>query len=240
MDYPMFESWLLIHRYTLTYVDITELSRHGNKRVFNATLFPNLEFLRLSRWQMDIPLKFSATDSNLLGPKLKTFSWDFSINEQGNVSWCAFGASDANWLRELAAFAVSHKAALEKIEILFTPERYNNITKEMGYPWDLMDSLRDEILKPSGRNLVYNQPVRSKDEWLKFVRTGEWETELITTHERKSNSNRWTDFDWIRAKKAKEKKQKEVAELFEFELQQSYHNKDIRGYLARKPEASLS
>jgi hypothetical protein len=56
MDYPMFEKWLLIHQHTLKYIDIGYLNRHGSSRLFNATLFPNLEFLRLSRWQMHSPV----------------------------------------------------------------------------------------------------------------------------------------------------------------------------------------
>jgi hypothetical protein len=40
----------------------------------------------------------------------------------------------------------------------------------MGYPWDLMDSVREETPKPHGLDLVYSEPPISKEEWLRFVK----------------------------------------------------------------------
>ncbi|KAH7083822.1 F-box domain protein [Paraphoma chrysanthemicola] len=173
MDYPMFESWLYIHRETLVHLSIGYLSRAGSRRLFNATLFPNLTYLKLSRWQMDEPVHFSgdsSQDANILGPALTTFAWDFSIYDQHSEGWSDFGDAEADWLRGLGDTAVAKKAPLNKIEIVFTPDRCWSATEEMGYPWDRMDALRDVHLKPKGIGLVYNEPSISKDEWLKYVR----------------------------------------------------------------------
>lgn len=169
MDYPLFESWLLVHRFSLKHVKMGYLSHRGSHRLFNATLFPNLEFLGLSRWQMDNSITFFPEDSIVLGPSLKTFHWDFSIYDQHSESWDSFGEAEVNWLRGLAEFAVSQKAALAKFEIDFTPDQYYFSTEETGYPWDRMDNLRDGILRPLGIDLVYNKPLISKSEWLQFL-----------------------------------------------------------------------
>jgi hypothetical protein len=228
MDYPMFETWLLIHQNSLTHIEIGYLSTHGSNRLFNATLFPNLEYLGVSRWQMHIPVQFWPTDTNVLGPRVKTFAWDFSIYDQHSESWCDFGEAEANWIRELAEFAVAYKAALARIKIQFAPDGYWGTTEEMGYPWDRMDSVREETLKPNGLDLVYNKPSVSKDAWLRYVRTGELESDadeacfndlagngLSGTGEEQENTN-----------------------MLESELQRAYQGEDNRGYLIGKPKAS--
>lgn len=122
---------------------------------------------------MHSPVEFSLIDSNALGPSLKTFSWDFTINDQHSEGWCDFGEPEATWVQELAEFAVSRKAALAEIRIQLEPDGFWGTTEEMGYPWDRMDRVRDQTLKPNGLNLVYNKPSISKDAWMKFFRTGE-------------------------------------------------------------------
>src|SRR5882757_5295785 len=80
MDLPMFHSMLLMHKDTLKTIDIGYLSSSGRGRLFNASDFPRLEVLRLSRWEMEENLEFSSTEADLLlAPNLKTFGWDFSI-----------------------------------------------------------------------------------------------------------------------------------------------------------------
>ena len=167
----MFESWLLMHRETLKHVSLGYLSvrgcpRNGDTRLFNATLFPNLEFLQLSRWQMRTwSLKFHVTDANVLGPRLKTFGWTFSFGRNGpSESWSNFGEFEAAWLRQLAQTAIARNAALETIKVQFSPQivDWDLITDS---PWEWMEDIRDQVLKPSGRNLIFDPPEISKEAW---------------------------------------------------------------------------
>jgi hypothetical protein len=171
MDYSMFETWLLIHANTLTHIEIGYLSEPS--RLLDARLFLNLEFLRLSRWQMPRPLlAFSEEDANVLGPRLKTFCWDLNIYDQHNGWWLDFGEAEEKWVESLAERAVKRKAVLERIEIEFRPDDYWGTKEEMGYPWDRMDRVRDEICRPNGMDLVYSEPLIKRDAWLKYVRSG--------------------------------------------------------------------
>lgn len=173
MDYPMLVSWLLIHRNTLKYVYIGYLSWSEGTRPFNATLFPNLEFLGLYRRQMHKgqgTIQFKADDANLLGPRLRTFCWDFSIPAEDGGGWLHFGEPESVWIRNLIKAAITSKNTLHTFKIQFSPD-YWNTNESMGYPWDLMDCLRDDLLRPNGMDLVYNKPPISKEGWLKFVRT---------------------------------------------------------------------
>ncbi|PVI04576.1 hypothetical protein DM02DRAFT_468673, partial [Periconia macrospinosa] len=168
MDYPMFESWLLIHKDTLKHVQMGYLSRRrGGRRLFNATLFPHLEFLGLSRWQSDEEsLKSEADIANLLGPSVKTFLWDFGINDQHPEDWSDFEELEETWIRRLAQAAIDTKAALTTIRIQFDPyEWYSEDYKY--YPWDRMDSIKDDICDPNGLALIYSEPCVTKEEWLK-------------------------------------------------------------------------
>jgi len=124
MDLPMFHSMLLMHKDTLKTIDIGYLSSSGRGRLFNASDFPRLEVLRLSRWEMEENLEFSSTEADLLlAPNLKTFGWDFSIYDQHSESWTDFGKREERWVRELARAAIERKAALKKIEWLACRER---------------------------------------------------------------------------------------------------------------------
>jgi len=139
----------------------------GSSRLFNATLFPNLEFLKLSRWQMhQHTVQFKASDANVLGPKLRTFCWDFGAYM--GETWTAFREADSFWIRDLANAVVARKAVLEIIRIQFSPS-YGNSEEGMIYPWDLMDDLRDHVLRPKGMDLVYNDPPISKADWMEYL-----------------------------------------------------------------------
>ncbi|KAF2794133.1 hypothetical protein K505DRAFT_324955 [Melanomma pulvis-pyrius CBS 109.77] len=174
MDYTDFESWLSIHSATLKSVDIGYLSSGGSSRLFNATLFPNLESLKLSRWQqgrswhLDQPLPFTADDANVLGPKVKFFGWDFGIYDQHSESWDAFGANEEAWLTCLVETAAVQKAALKKIKIYFTPDPFET-KEEDGYPWDRMDRVRDGACRKYNIELEYNDPPMVKWQWLDSV-----------------------------------------------------------------------
>jgi hypothetical protein len=228
MDYPMFEEWLLIHRCTLKHVEIGYLHGHGNSRLFNATLFPKLEFLRLSRWQMHHPARFTPEDANVLGPSLKTFAWDFSVYDQHTEAWSDFGESEANWIKKLAEVAVSRKAALGEIHIQFAPNPFQETTEEVGYPWDWMDKVRNETMKPKGLDMVYNEPTISKDAWQHFCRTGEY-----PGHGNEDVADSTAD-----GEQSSVIEEENSANLFQSGLQNAYHGEDIRGYFINIPKAN--
>lgn len=221
MDYPMFENWLRIHQNSLMHIEIGALSRTSSDRLFNATLFPNLEYLKLSRWQMRTPVQFSHEDSNVLGPSLKTFAWDFKEYDQ---SWKSdFGEAEATWITELAKCAVSRKAALANIEICFTPSEHQDVTEEMEYPWDRIDGVRDQICRQNGLTLSYNQPVVTKEAWLELARA---ETLDI-------------DADGADVEFALDYEQSSTEEEYEspeHEFVQAYQGEDIRNYLIKLPK----
>jgi hypothetical protein len=170
MDLPMFRSMLLMHKDTLRTIDIGYLSSSGRGRLFDASDFPKLEVLKLSRRQMEKNLEFSSTEADLLlAPNLKTFGWSFSIYDQHSESWTDFGDREERWLREFARAATARKAVLKKIEITFTPDEWRS-KEEDGYPWDRIDKIRDEV-RPRGIALEYSEPPLSKKAWLEQMRS---------------------------------------------------------------------
>ncbi|KAJ4358668.1 uncharacterized protein N0V89_003252 [Didymosphaeria variabile] len=170
LDYPMFESWLLIHKDTLKHVAIGHLSERGDRRLFNATLFPHLEYLRLSRWQMSqVSVEFQADDANILGPSLKTFCWDFRVFDEHNEDWHGFGKTAALWVEKIISEAVAREAVLKTFQIQFKP-RYGDTELAWGYPWDWMVDLRERVFKPTGMGLVYSEPRITKEQWLEWLK----------------------------------------------------------------------
>jgi hypothetical protein len=223
MDYPLFESWLMVHKETLKHISIGYLSNRGSNRLFNATLFPNLEFLQLSRWQMHLPVQFSAEDANVLGPRLKIFGWDFNIYDQHSESWTDFGEPEASWIRELAKIAIARKAALKTIKIQFSPDRWGT-AETMGYPWDRMNSVRDQLLRPNGIDLIYNEPELSKEGWLEHIKAEKaWTAEsevLESVHNMVQNEQPGSA--------------EEETEVAEPVMQTGNHGQDIRKYLVSR------
>ena len=160
----MIHSWLLAHKRTLQSLDFGYLSGSARRSLFNASDFLALKVLKLSRWEMPRELRSPVTDADaLLAPNLRTFGWSFSINDEHCESWDDFGDTEENWLRGFAKTAIARKAALDRIEIEFNP--YESIWDEETYPWNRLDSIRDEIL-PYGITLKYSMPQVTKEEWL--------------------------------------------------------------------------
>jgi hypothetical protein len=176
MNYPMFQAWLSSHSESLKSINIGYLSRNGgeNKHVFDATIFPNLESLTLSRWQMGFPgglQPFTMETAKLLGPKVKLFAWSFSISDQHSESWDDFGEQEEEWIEQLGKHAIARKAALKTVKIYFSPDFYG-VMESDGYPWDRMDKVRDRLLRPNGIDLIYSAPPITKDDWLKKLAEG--------------------------------------------------------------------
>ncbi|PYH89374.1 hypothetical protein BO71DRAFT_389742 [Aspergillus ellipticus CBS 707.79] len=173
-DFPMFEPWLLQHKHTLLSIAFGPFPDMEEDRMFNASAFPNLEYLGLSRWHVGqvgeklLPLSAENVD-RLLGPSLTTLMWDFRSLKGVEESWGDFGKEEENWVRRLVEDAVSRKAALKHIHIIFVREP-STATASNGYPYDRMDKIGKDI-EPLGLTLTYVPPDLTKKEWLKQVNT---------------------------------------------------------------------
>lgn len=165
IDLPMIQSWLQIHQYTLKYIRIGYLPFKKTGPLFDASRFPNLEQLHLSRWHMSCDLDTAKADVDLLlGPKLRKFLWDFDSTGPHPRQRCSsFSDKEEQWVRFLAQTAIARDHGLEEIWIEFTPADKG---EEGGiYPWDRMDRLQTEV-RFSDLKVKYNEPSLSKDEWI--------------------------------------------------------------------------
>jgi hypothetical protein len=163
----MFTTWLLIHRETLTHVSLCILRGSSNNSLFDATLFPNLEFLQLSRWEMASPVQFRIEDADsVLGPSLKTFSWAFFMAGYYDEEGISFGKNEISWVRQLVETAIARKAALTTVKIVLPEELYYfNKEEQAERPWEAMFDMRDKVMMPNGITLIYNAPMISIEEW---------------------------------------------------------------------------
>ena len=156
---------LLPHKATLRIIRIGYLASSGRGHLFNASDFPNLECLGLSRWQMAKDLELSAADAtSLLAPKLATFEWSFSIYDQHSESLADFGSREEGWVHGLAREAIARGAALRKIKITFNPDEGYGTGEHGMSPWDRMDDINKEIA-PRGVTLDYGRRPLTPEEW---------------------------------------------------------------------------
>ena len=207
LSYPFIESRLMIHKETLSHITIGINSWDGCDRVFRANLFPNLEFLRLARWHGGRVLLFTAEDANILGPRLRTFSWGCFEASQAAYSH-GFGKWEASWLRQLAELAIAQDATLKTIIVDFYPLCY--LDDEYGPPWSLLHEIQDQVLRPSGRDLRYNWPVVSRERYQRHHRA-----ELFNDSENEDVENENVENDFAGRS----------------ENPTSYHGASIRGFL---------
>jgi hypothetical protein len=158
---------LLIHERTLKSVDISRVNNASH--LFDARLFPNLEYLRLSAWNMEGPLVFTEEYTKVLGPQLKILVWNF--NGRQSERWSEFqdfGEDEELWLCGLGTAAADSK--LQELRIEFTPMDEEGMLRElydMGftYPWDRMDNVRDTVMRKIGVSLTYDEPCVSRETW---------------------------------------------------------------------------
>lgn len=116
------QRWLSNYKDTLEYMYI-DLLGHDQGLYFDASIFPNLKGLRLSRtqlndedddgWNTDLRWEPSHAD-RLLSSNLKTFGMSFGI-----LGCCLinnFGEKEVNWLRQLGQAAARRNSGLETID----------------------------------------------------------------------------------------------------------------------------
>lgn len=171
LDYQTFEYWLLAHKETLIHVEISCLYHCRSNRFFNATLFPKLEFLQLSRWQTVRHLRDSRAEfGDLLGPSMKMLCWDFTAKGY-NPDISPFGEDEAWWIRTLAETAFERKAALTTLRIKYSLDDHFKCGGMREYPWEDMSNIRNH-LSTLGISLVYDNPPVSKDQWMTYGNNG--------------------------------------------------------------------
>jgi hypothetical protein len=141
-----FQRLLHGHRESLRSIEIGALGRE----MININLldFTKLETLNLSRWVFDFTPEIAC--ATLLAPKLRTFIWDFTIEDQHSESWTSFGQEQRDWITTFAKLAVAQKSALRQIKIVFNPDegsgpRTRDQLKDHPWPWDFMDQARDAM-----------------------------------------------------------------------------------------------
>jgi hypothetical protein len=152
---------LSMHESTLKSVDISHVMNASH--LFDARLFSNLEYLRLSRWHLeDEPLVFTQEYTKILGPRLKILVWNFDDYQHfmDHLHLNDFHENEELWLCELAKAAADSK--LQELRIEFTPITDLSHTGPI-YPWDRMDKVRDTVMRQIGVSLTYNEPSVSRE-----------------------------------------------------------------------------
>ncbi|KAF2848278.1 hypothetical protein T440DRAFT_481107 [Plenodomus tracheiphilus IPT5] len=238
MDYRFFEYHLLPHKHTLKHLSIGYLSIRGSPNIFNATLFPALESLSLSRWQTHsgIPPSFLPHDADILGPKLHTFTWDFDgffqlYDPSQSSGWFNFGDQETEWVCALVRCVAQSGAALKRIRIRFTLEEWRGVMREgMAYPWEKLEELRDGVCKENGVEFVFDEPLISREAWVTFV--GKRMLGMVLA----SDFGEDGIFDGAvgTERRSAAAEEQEAKNMLEFELQHAYQGEDIRGYLTGK------
>lgn len=216
-----FETWLSSHRDTLKHIRIGSVSEDNTSHIFNPTLFPNLESLSLSQWDIKQAGASAADPASLLGPKLKTFGWYFDDVEYDTKGWCGFGETEALWLRTFVKVAIERKAALRTVKIRCTLYGWNSTV----YPWDRMDEIRDKLMRPNGLDLFYNEPSMTRKAWLRKGIPQESDTSQLEITSASINTQLHIMED--------EEEHFDVDEYMDgLQPQTGYHGEDIREHFA--------
>ncbi|KAJ5623139.1 hypothetical protein N7490_011744 [Penicillium lividum] len=165
LDLPLLRKMLNTHKDTLTSLSIGPLSLSGRGNLATLSDLTALHTLSLSRWQLggegelDVSSDFA---SDLLGPSLKLFIWDFTRYD-GNVQrWSDFGTRESLWIMNLAQKAVELRVPLREIRIQFSPELPTS--EDEDYPWDSVEDLNLQF-REQGIVITYNEPVVLKEDF---------------------------------------------------------------------------
>ncbi|KAJ5639484.1 uncharacterized protein N7484_007346 [Penicillium longicatenatum] len=161
LDLPLLRKMLDEHRDTLTTLSIGPLSVSGRGRLANLSDLSALHTLSLSRWQLGGELDVSSdVASQLLGPSLELFVWDFTLYDQTPQKWSDFGTQESLWIMNLAQEAVERRSPLKEIRIQFSPVM--PASEDEDYPWDFMDDLNLQF-RSQGVTFTYVEPTMSKE-----------------------------------------------------------------------------
>lgn len=160
----MISSIIAPHKTTLR--SITVGSLHEKSLVgFDLTGFENLTHISLSTWATG---STTGDETNLLAPRLTTFRWVFTVEDQHSESLFCFGEAQEHWLRSFIAAAIAWKLPLENIYIQYAPEGYYlPQDRPVMYPWDRMKNIATDI-QDEGINLSWTPPTVSREDFQDF------------------------------------------------------------------------
>lgn len=110
----------------------------------------------------------------LLAPRLRTFCWTFDRPGSEPPNLMSFSCKEEEWIREFARAAIERGSTLKEIKIEYSPKPNNHVVviEMLGYPWDRMVEIRNEI-QPHGIALEFNEPVITRGDWQQLARSGE-------------------------------------------------------------------
>ncbi|PNY24853.1 Uncharacterized protein TCAP_05206, partial [Tolypocladium capitatum] len=138
----MMDTLLRDHKDTLRAISLSYLNLGG--RVPDLSGFPALESLSICRSDMTVRLTQPDDDAHrLLAPKLRVFQWNFELPRP---SWTSFEDEEERWLRAFSEVAITRRAALETIKVIFnSPEpKYADGDES---PWSRMNKIRNDVAK---------------------------------------------------------------------------------------------
>jgi hypothetical protein len=169
IDLSMVKDMLFQHRNSLVSLDIGHLPREGRAKLCDFSEFSVLEKLSLSRWHFgesrEKLLDSQQIFENCLSPpRLRKFTWTFSMMDSAWPQWYDFEHEEESWVRNLAQTAISRKSLLRKIRIFYYPLTLGNPELDYDYPWDRMDALNEEF-QPHGIAITYTKPPTTRENW---------------------------------------------------------------------------
>lgn len=143
---------------SLTHISIGGLCQSGIEG-FNVRGFESLERLELSHGATGVNTRFIE---NLMAPRLKTFCWDFRLEDQQcTEDRSDFADAEEEWLQALLKATAEHNVSLEAVYITFSyPHESSGCFYEghgpdgyMSCPWILLF----RISQQSGVRFYYNK-----------------------------------------------------------------------------------
>jgi hypothetical protein len=228
LSYSILETWLSIHKGTLTYIKICCAHQQSRRAFFSASLFPKLQYLQLWRIPTNSRVQdYGSENESLLGDSLETFRWDYTTNgyDCEARSLLPLGETEISWIRRLAELASKRKAALKSIVVRYTVEDHIMCRQSIEYPWEHLKAARDYVSK-LGIDLVYDEPQMSKEELMHYYATGKDPTGKL-------NGN-LVDNDPVHYVHAEPDKEEELrlVQFYDDLVEESrYHGEDIHKYL---------
>ncbi|KAH6609167.1 hypothetical protein Trco_002513 [Trichoderma cornu-damae] len=158
---PIIACIIAPHRATLRSITVSSLPEKGLAD-FDLTGFENLKHLSLSSWVTGFA---EGDETNLLAPRLTSFRWVFTLEQQHSESLLDFGEVQEHWLRRFIAEAIARGLPLRDIDIRYAPDRFYLPTDLPEiYPWDRMESIERDF-QDKGIKLSWTFPTISREHY---------------------------------------------------------------------------
>jgi hypothetical protein len=140
----------------------------GEDDIFEFSSFSELEELSVSIQNLHKDPQIAI--SRILGPRLQTVTLSLNVVDTAppDIDWRRFPEWPVGWVRRFAEYSSTIRSPLTKLIIDFSPSlwefEYNATRKDMRYPWDLLNDLRDAIAG-RGITLSYKKPTLTRFEF---------------------------------------------------------------------------